>query len=163
MGNTFCPSTSVAILGNKHLPPLPAMRSACSNRHQRPTQMRTHPVQHCSTRAPDQVRMCFARMVRSSTGSRPRPRKWVLRGGLCGSTHAESASNCIIIIKVCLFHMYMITDFQQKQPLAVYSKPQQRCRSAVLIKANWPSQSHYGLPKGSTIEKLQRHPFQYIS
>ena len=51
-----------------------------SDRHQRSTRIRAHSVQHCSTSSLDQVRMCFARMVGSSTGSLPRPLKWVLRG-----------------------------------------------------------------------------------
>ena len=60
-------------------PSQPATRSVrglgmqCSDRRQRSTRMRTHPAQHCSTRSLDQVRMCFVRMVGSSTGPLPRP------------------------------------------------------------------------------------------
>ena len=42
----------------------------CSNKPERSTRMRAHPAQHCSTRSPNHVRMCFALMVGSSTGSR---------------------------------------------------------------------------------------------
>ena len=90
MGNTFRPS-GVDIIGIAQ----PAMRSACevsacsvltdvdinAPRGCAPIQ----PNAHCTTRSPDQVRMCVARMARSSIEILPRPFKWALRGGLCGS------------------------------------------------------------------------------
>ena len=59
----------------------------CSDRRQRSMHAEVNPpcpaLLDSVTDSPDQVRVCFVRMAGSSTGSFPRPLKWVLRGGVC--------------------------------------------------------------------------------
>ena len=54
----------------------------CSDRHQRSTRIRTHP-HWTRSRSPDQVRICFVRMVGSSTGS-----------------HLDRSSGCCVVTSV---------------------------------------------------------------